>query len=636
MSDKRNHSFRRLNATQFLGALNDNIYKLLIVFFLIHIMGKENAALISARAGAVFVLPFLLFSHAGGVLADRYSKKNIIVFTKILEVFVMTLGGVAFLSGSPFLAYTTLFFMATQSAIFGPSKYGVIPELVGRERLSRANGIITAFTYLAIIFGTPIAGLLSWVFSSNYVWAALFCIFIAASGTACSLKISKTEASGAKSKFTPAFLWEIGKTVFRLRKDGYLLLAVLGSAYFLLIWAYIQMNIIPYGINHLGMTGEQSSQFFLLAALGIGAGSFLVGRLSGRNIEFGTVPLGALGITAGSLLMGIFNESRIFCAFLVFVMGMSGGMFIVPLDAFVQFRSPRKRLGSILAAKSFLGFSGVLVASGLMYFMSNVMGLTAAQGFFGVGVMTFILTMITLKILPDFLIRFIAFVIMRLGYRMEIKGRENVPLEGGALLICNHVSWVDALLLMATQQRRIRFVMYRDIYESRWLNPLFRLMKNFPVSPEDSPRTLVKTFNEVRAALDEGYLVCIFAEGSITRTGNLATFRRGFEQVMKGRDNPIIPVFLGGAWGSILSYYHGKLASRIPSLLPYRIKVIFGKPMPSDSRSVEVRQAVMDLASHSFEMEKPRRRSLGTEFVRTARKNWFRLCMNDTDRKSVV
>ncbi|MBN1902077.1 MFS transporter [Candidatus Sumerlaeota bacterium] len=623
-------SFGWFNATQFLGALNDNIYQLLIIFLLIKIQGKENASSITATAGAVFVIPFLLFSHAGGVLADRFSKSKITFWIKIIEILVMTLGGIAFLSKSPLALYATLFLMTTQSAFFGPAKYSIIPELVDRSELSKANSILVSFTYLAIILGVSAAGGLSWVFRDFFAASAIVCILIAIAGTWCSLKIRKTPPCGVKGRLDQYLPIEIIENIRDLKKDSYLFLTVIGSAYFLLIGSFCKLNVIPYGIERLKISEEASSQFFLLAAFGIGFGSYLAGRLSGRQIEFGVVPIGALGLTITNLLLNMIPPNLVLVGVIVFIMGTSAGLFIVPLNSYIQFRTPKEIMGKILATKNFLDFVGVLIAAGLLYLMSQVFHFTPGRGFLAMGLLTLILTIITLIILPDFLLRFVAVVVMRLGYRIRIHGQENIPIEGPALLICNHVSWVDALLLMATQQRRIRFLMYREIYESRLLKPLFKLMGVIPISFRDSPKKMLQSLKQARAAMDEGYMACIFAEGSVTRTGNMLGFRRGFERIVKGSDYPIIPIYLGGAWGSILSYYHGKLLSRFPSLIPYKITVIFGKPMPPSSTALEVRIAVQELSTQAFNLQKPSRMSLARMFVLSAKKNWFRFAMNDT------
>ena len=632
---KPDHSFGWLNTTQFLGALNDNIYQLLIIFLLIKMMGQDKASLITTIAGGVFVIPFLLFSHAGGVLADRYSKRDITVWIKVAEIVIMILGGLAFLSKNQFALYGTLFLMTTQSALFGPAKYSIIPELVDKTQLSRANGLLVATTYLAIILGTSGAGALSLIFKNQFALSSIVCVLIAVIGTYTSLRIRKTPALRMKRRFVNYLPIDVWENLKQIRKDGYLFLTVVGSSYFLLIGGFCKLNIIPYGIHYLRISEEGSSQYFLLAAVGIGLGSYLAGKLSGRNIEFGVVPVGAFGLTLSNILLRYVPPNPWMVGAIVLVLGLSAGFFVVPLNSFIQFRTPPNIMGKVLATKNFLDFVGVLLAAALMFVFSQVFHLTPGQGFLAIGLLTLVLTIVTLIVLPDFLLRFIAVVVMRLGYRIRIVGMENVPVEGPALLVCNHVSWVDALLLMATQQRRIRFMMFREIYNSRFFKPLLDLMGVIPISFQDPPRQMLLSLKKAREVLDEGYMVCIFAEGSVTRSGNMMGFRRGFEHIMKGSNYPIIPIYMGGAWGSILSYYHGKIFSRMPSFLPYKITVIFGKPLPAISTALEVRLAVMELAGQAFDLLKPSRMSLGRMFVLSARKNWFRFAMNDTFGRSL-
>jgi acyl-[acyl-carrier-protein]-phospholipid O-acyltransferase/long-chain-fatty-acid--[acyl-carrier-protein] ligase len=264
------------------------------------------------------------------------------------------------------------------------------------------------------------------------------------------------------------------------------------------------------------------------------------------------------------------------------------------------------------------------------------MGLSAAQGFSTVGVITLFFSIASFWVLPDFLLRFIALVTMRLCYRLHIYGGENLPVEGPALLIPNHVTWVDALLLTATNQRRIRFVMERSIYNTPLLRGLFRLMGVIPVSSGDGKKGILEFMKLARASLDDGYMVCIFAEGQLTRNGMLREFRSGFERIVKGTDYPIIPVYIGGAWGSILSYAHGRLLSRLPSFSPYPMSIHFGTPMPSTSSAMEVRQKVAELSCDSFDSHKPLRQPLEECFIRSARQNWGRKAVADSSGKELT
>jgi acyl-[acyl-carrier-protein]-phospholipid O-acyltransferase / long-chain-fatty-acid--[acyl-carrier-protein] ligase len=623
-------SFHWLNATQFLGALNDNVLKLLMVFFLISLKGPSEAGVIAAIAGAVLVVPFLLFSSFAGVLADLVSKRRIIVTVKCVEVTVTMLGVAAFLYKSEVGLYAILFLMGTHSAFFAPSKYGIVPELVNADQLSKANGLMESFTYLAIIFGTVGASLLVEATQANYTASASCSIGIAVTGLIMGLQIKKTAAARPSSRFSLSFISSMKESLSQIRSDRELLLAVLGTSYLLLLAAFTQINLIPYGMQVLGLTQERSGYLFLVAALGIGTGSLLAGKLSGRFVEFGVVPLGAIGLTAAAVALQAVPSLFSLIFFVIFILGFSAGLFIVPLQAFIQLSSPKDKRGEILAASVFLNWIGVLIAAILSYLFSAHQMLSASQGFMVVGILTLVLSIITVYVLPDFLIRFLGLILTRLCYRIKIIGGQNIPLSGPALLVSNHVTWVDVLFINATQQRRIRFIMERSVYDNRFLNPLFRLMKVIPVSSDDAPKKLTAFFSEARAALDEGYLVCIFAEGSITRTGMLHEFRPGFEKFAKGSRAPIIPVYIGGGWGSIFSYAYGKLASRFPIKFPYPITIVFGSPLSSEIDPFELNQAVTKLSCDYFESQKPSRVSLGELFIKTGRKNWRGDAISDT------
>ncbi len=630
---KLSASFRWLNATQFLGAFNDNLFKLLLILFLIGVQGQGQASNVMATAGAVFVVPFLLFLALAGKLADSFSKRNIIVLVKLAEIVVMVVGCAAFMLGSVVGLYVVLFMMAMQSAFFGPCKYGIVPELVDQPQLSRANGILEALTYLAIILGTASATVLLQITGGNFVLSAMVCIAIALVGFTVSFGVGKTPAAGAERKVSLFFVRDIWRTLWLIRRNRYLLITVFASAYFLLIGALIYANLIPYGIQQLGMSNESSGQLFVLVAIGIGLGAYGAGRLSGRNVEFGMVPLGAWGLTLCAIGLGLIGDNKTAAYVLIFFMGLSGGFYIVPVHAFLQLRSPKKRRGQVLAASSFLGWVGVLLASGLIYLCSDVLGVSAAGMFLILGSITLALSIVTIVLLPDFLVRLLFVLLTRICYRIKVAGIENVSADKSVLLVCNHVSWVDALLIGATQQRRIRFVMERGFYNKKWLRPICRLMKAIPISASDPPKKLIASLRQARAAMDEGFMVCVFAEGALTRNGMLRSFKGGFERITKGSKYEIVPVYIGGAWGSIFSYYYGKPLATLPKKFPYPVSVHFGKPMPSDSTASQIHQRVTELSCDYFDSLKSSRRSLGDHFVQTARKNWSRHCIADSGGK---
>ncbi len=640
---KMTRSFDWHNATQFLGALNDNVFRWLLVFFLINLTGDKIAS-VTSKTGAVFVIPFLLFTPIAGVIADRFSKRNIIVLTKVAELVLMVLGLLAFYAGQEYGIYIVLFLMCTQSAFFGPCKYGIIPELVKQDQISRANSFLEGMTYLSIVVGTAFATWLADLLEPHYSLASISCIVIAIAGVLTSFRIGKTRPmSTGRTLASEMSIKEAILIVKRIKSDKYLFMTVIASAYFMLLGGFAQINMIPFGDEVCGYDYIKSGYLFLIAAVGIGIGSWLAGKLSGRSVEFGIVPIGAAGMAIMSIglgLMGFLTDpgnvamSSIFVMILVF--GVSCGLFIVPIHAFIQMRAPDELRGKIVAASNFLGWIGILVASGLVGFFCGTLGVASSTMFLALGLLTLVLAVAAVIILPDFLVRLIVVLMTRTIYRIKVVGEENIPLEGPALIVSNHVSWADAVVLGATQQRRIRFVMDRAIYSHPALHWLFKLMRVIPISSTDPPRKIVGALQEARQALDDGFLVCIFAEGMITRTGMLGKFRAGFEKIVKDSDYPIIPTYLGGLWGSILSHYHGELLTSWPRKLPCPVSVHFGSPMPATSSPRDIRWAIEELSVDYFKQKKSNCRSLGEMFVKTCRKHWSKECMSDTTGKRLT
>jgi acyl-[acyl-carrier-protein]-phospholipid O-acyltransferase/long-chain-fatty-acid--[acyl-carrier-protein] ligase len=441
---------------------------------------------------------------------------------------------------------------------------------------------------------------LAQITGSGYGTVGLICVVISVVGLAASFKIERTEAAGGGKDATFIFIRDIFRTLASIRRKKELTLAIYASAYFLLVASFIHINVIPYGIHTLGLDENQSAYLFLVAALGIGTGAILSGLLSGRNIEFGIVPLGAIGLTFSSLGLGLSSGGLYPVIALLFLMGLSAGLFIVPINAFIQFASPKHRRGRVLAASAFLSWVGVLLASGAIYVFSEILKMSPSAVFVFQGVMTLVLAVVTVIYLPDFLVRFICIMLTKLCYRIKVNGTENVPVEGGVLLVSNHVSWADALLLASTQQRRIRFVMDKEFYNIWWIKPIAKLMGAIPISAGDGPKKIITALRQARAAMDEGYMVCVFAEGRLTRDGMLQSFKSGFERITKASSYEVIPVYLGGLWGSIFSRYSGKPLSTLPRKFPYPVSVHFGPPMPGESSASQIREKVAQLEKHEY------------------------------------
>lgn len=541
---KRFSSFTYLNVTQFLGALNDNLYKLLTVYLIIQLEGIENSPRILALTGAIFVLPFLLFSASSGMLADRFSKRNIIVLTKIFELFIMALGVAAFAYESKWGAYTILFLLATQSAVFGPSKYAIIPELVDSEKISKANGLMTSFTFLAIILGTFLASFFVDITGKNFVLCSLACALIALVGMFTSFCIEYTLPSGSTKRFNISFIWQIYKTLLIAAQEPSLLAAIFGSAYFLFLGAYVQLNMIPFAVEALGLTDVQGGYLFLVAALGIGSGSVLAGKISGKQVELGLVPLAGVGIAVGLQLLEAFPNSLATVIPLIAIIGVLGGIFQVPLDSYIQIASPARFRGQIIAATNFLSFFGVLLASALMLFISEVLDLRAAAGFAVLGWITLILTALFTFQFFDYLTRFLAMVVSRIYFNIAFDGRENLP-ETPAIYVCHQTSWNDTLLILGSQRRRMRFFLETKRPLHGGMQALYKLLRVVFIPEIESLEKNQVCLEALRNILSRGISVCIFVEESCLEKEISALQRSPYvSEVFDGTHYPIVPVFI--------------------------------------------------------------------------------------------
>lgn len=511
---RRCSSFTYLNATQFLGALNDNIFKFLIIYFCIDMQGITNSPRILATAGACFVLPFLLLSSTSGTLADRFSKRNIIVATKILEVVVMVCGIIAFSLQSVLGAYSILFIMATQSALFGPSKYGILPEIVGSEKISQANGLLTCMTFLAIIAGTFLASFITDITDRNFVFASFVCTGIAVAGLLASFGIQYTPPSGSTKKINPWFLGELYKTAKIIQQQHGLLITVLGSAYFLFAGAYIQLNIVPFAIQSLHLTDVQGGYLFLLTALGIGAGSFLAGKLSGSSVELGLVPLGGIGMTVGCFLLNLWPDQLAAVIPITMMLGLCGGLFLVPLDTYTQVASPSQLRGQVVATTNFIGFLGVLCASVATYFICEVCGYKAESGFIFLGYLTLAMTLAYIALFYDYLTRYLGMILSHLRFKMTICGQENIASSNPSLFICNHTALNDTLLMLGSQRNRMRFFTARHYEQESWIQRLYRLIKSVKVPSIERIDSDLDHMNLIMQTLKKGISICLLIDES--------------------------------------------------------------------------------------------------------------------------
>ncbi len=539
---RRLSSFTYLNVTQFLGSLNDNIYKLLIVYFLIQLQGIQFSHFILASTGATFVIPFLLFSALSGTLADRLSKRDIIVTTKILELVIMGLAVCAFAFQSIWGSYFILFLLATQSAIFGPSKYGIVPELVATEKISKANGLMTSLTFLAIILGTFLASFFIQITGRNFIISAIFCTFIALVGLVTSFGIEPTPPAGSEKKIRLFFIKEIYQTFKLARKEIFLLPAMFGAAYFLFVGAFIQLNIIPFAIQCLNLSDIEGGYLFFLTALGIGTGALIAGKVSGRIVELGLVPLGAIGISICAFLLDAFSTHLFAVIPLMIFIGIFGGLFEIPLDSYIQVASPKQSRGQIVAAANFLSFIGVLLASSLIYLNSEIFGIKSDKGFSLIGCFTVLVAIVFTIQFFDYLTRLIASFLSRLHFSTLFIGQENIP-DCPALYVCTHTAWNDTLLLLGSQRRRMRFFIEREQKHYAWMKRIYRLLRVVFIPDIEPLIQNQECLEAIQKTLKKGISVCIFIRNwDIYTEVEKLHQAEPFKRILEAANYPIIPV----------------------------------------------------------------------------------------------
>jgi len=628
----RQRGFWALIVTQFQGAFSDNVLKWLVIS-LITGMGFSNDKRdqLVGVVGALFALPFILFSMTGGYFADRFSKRSVTIGIKVFEILVMLLALTGLAGNHLYLAIACVFLMEVHSAIFGPSKYGLLPELLPERRLSWGNGVLELGTFVAIIGGTVAGGWLCSAFAGRQVWSGVVLLALAAFGFCTSFAITKVPAADPARVFRPNFLLDLWQQIKVIRQDRVLWLATLGNTYFCALGALLQFLIVIYAKDVLNISDPRPGTYLQAAtAIGIGLGSFAAGYLSGGKIEYGLIPLGSVGMTVLAALLGQRGLSFAAVAVDLSLLGFFGGFFIVPIAALLQHRPDKASKGSVLAAANLLSFVGVFAASGVYELVTVVLHLNPATVFLITAVVTLAGTVYVLWLLPDAVLRFGLWMLTRTLYRVRVLGRDNIPEKGGALFVCNHVSFVDALLLIASTDRQVRFVMFAGIYNLPWIKPFARILGAIPISSAQRPRDLIKSLRTATEAIRAGDVVCIFAEGQITRIGHLLPFRRGFEQIMKDLDAPIVPVGLDGVWGSIFSFEKRRFVWKLPRRIPYPVTVSFGAPMPAHARASEVRQAVQELLASSWSYRRARMQPLHQAFARSARRHPFRLALADS------
>lgn len=600
-------------ATQFLGALNDNIFRnglvILITFQGVLVAGMNHTQLANVAAG-LFILPFFLFSATAGQLADKYEKSMLIRRIKLLEIALMLLAAFALISESYSLILLVLFLMGCQSTMFGPVKYAYLPQQLADSELVGGNALVESGTYIAIILGLIVggiavgAGLEAGLGVSKQTILGTCLILVAISGYLCSRQVPITAAVDPELKVHLNAWKETWRIVNFAREERSVFLSILGISWFWFFGSAMTIQIPGYTLEILN--GNEAITTLLLAAfaVGVGTGALLCERMSGHRIELGLVPFGSIGLTVfamdlyfaqpevsalpvATLADFLARDGSLRILLDLALLGAFGGFYSVPLYALIQKRSDRQHLSRIIAANNIIN-SLLMVGAALLSIIVLNAGFSIPQLFAIIAVLNALVALYIFSLLPEFLMRFVVWLAINIVYRIRPTGLENIPSKGPAVVVCNHVSFMDPLILGGSVYRPMRFVMWYKIFQMPFLKFFFRQAKAIPIaSAREDKQLMDEAFEKVDAELAAGNIVCIFPEGGITRDGEIQRFRPGIEKVIQRRAVPVVPAALGRLWGSWFSRRKDGGIRTIPWRLFARVPVTFGKAVPPGEVTAE-------------------------------------------------
>ena len=568
--------------TQFAGAANDNVFKFAFTIFVtFHAaqFGDGDPKVAAFLIGAVFIAPFVLFSATAGQLADKYEKSRLIRWVKNLEIAIMLVAAAGFIGHSVVLLYCATFLMGVHSTLFGPVKYAYLPQHLHDHELVGGNGLVEMGTFVAILLGTMLGGALAGIEGAGPVYVAVVCVAVALAGRVAAIFVPDSPPSEAQLKINWNPLSETLANLKLARSNRSVFLSMLGISWLWFFGATFLTSFSPFAKDVLG--GNESVVTLLLAVFsaGIGLGSLLCERMSGHKIEIGLVPFGSIGMTVfatdmyfatrGMQPLGVDGAG----AFLshgmnwrvladLFLLAMFGGFYSVPLYALIQTRCEPSHRARIIAANNILNALFMISSSVLAAVMLKT-GFSIPQLFLVTALLNAAVAVYIYTLVPEFLMRFLCWLLIHSVYRLRKSGLENIPETGPAIITCNHVSFVDALVIMAASPRPIRFVMDHNIFKVPVLSFVFRTAKAIPIAPaKENVALRDKAFDDAAQALRDGDLVGIFPEGRITDTGELYPFRPGVMEILKRQPAPVVPMALSGLWGSFFSRMGGAAMAR--------------------------------------------------------------------------
>jgi len=633
-----------------MGAFNDNAWKLMIFTLATRYLlidGIDSATMEyesqmkATIALLVFLIPMLLFSIPAGAFADKNSKRSVIIWMKTLEVFLM-LGATLSLLIAPhylLIPYIFLGLMGMQSAIFSPGKYGILPQILPYEKLSKGNGLIEMFTMIAIIAGTGLGPIMLAADSSGdkpwLTWTGpLALLILSLAGLAASYSIPQVPIANTENIST---LQTIKDAYRSIRNDRILLLAILGNILVWLITSLLGQNVLVYAktlVKYL----EQGELYQGLPpasyGLGIAFGAFVGGRISGDHIEYGLIPFGSIGFAIMSMLLGIFQPGIPGTVIILIFMGMSAGMLIVPLKSIVQWRSPENMRGAVIALGNTFDILGMIVGSLIAASMAYG-GLTLRMTLILSSLLVVAATIWSIRLLPEALTRLIFIILTTFFYKIRIVGDKNIPKEGGALLVSNHLSATDAFFLMASIDRPVRFIMSETHYHKWWFKPFALAMDAIPVPYSGNPSNFKTAMRQAGKQLKRGHIVCIFPEGQVSRTGLMQPFQEGVEEIINGQNCPIIPVNLDRVWGTIFSPRGGRYIPRRPQNIPHPLTVTFGQPLSPQTPFSTIRYKIRKLGCEAWMKRKDDELPIHQHFIASVWRAPWKLCLADSNNKKI-
>ena len=597
--------------TQALGAFNDNAFRNAMVMLVAFQMGLPDAqvSLYTNLAPALFILPYFLFSATAGQLAEKFEKTRIIRYVKLFEIAAMAIAAVGFFTHHVSLLLVVLFLMGVHSTVFGPIKYSILPQALERSELVGGNALVETGTQLAMLIGMIVGNSLMLIAGYGTLAASLTTIGIACAGYLASRAIPSAPATAPGLRFNWNPFSETWRVLRITHEDRAVFNAVLGISWFWFFGTVMIAQLPTYTRHVLGGDGSVNTLVLTLFSLGTGIGSLMCERLSRKRVEIGLVPMGAFGLTVFAVDLYFARPATVpgmaldWMAFIgvpgarramldLTMIGAFAGFYVVPLFAFVQSRAPRERLSRVIAGNNIV--NALLICTAAAFGIGlTALGLDVPTIFLVTGLVNIAVAVYIFTLVPEFMMRFVTWVLVNALYRVRVDGLKNVPDEGAALVVCNHVSFMDPLILMASVRRPMRFVMYYKIYDIPVLNFVFRTAKAIPIAGRHEDQQLMeRAFEEVDEALARGEVVCIFPEGGITRDGGIQNFRPGIDRILARRPVPVVPLALRGMWGSIFSRRDSALhRARLPRRFWSKIELVGGAPVPADEANAAVLQA---------------------------------------------